>query len=599
VPHPDPPVFVPPSDVERHRVNALTEASSFSTLLSIGSESRADIRYSLDRTGRSNMVLIAAVRAVLAFFSAIIVSVTPQQPEGRAIVVYTSLVAYSIYSILVVWALTRSRSPVPHRALAWCDVAFAGYLVSLTDGTNSIFFFFFFFPVFSAAFTRGFREGMQITVASTIVFIAVGLLIAPFPEDAELDRALIRPINMLALGFMVSHWGGGELELKRQLALLSEITTARHFRVGAEATIAAALRRICAYFGATSAVLALERGAGRGSGRLHTAAEASGRMRSTSQPASRQTIRMFMATSARARAWPRRSLPRVYTPIDTPSRMMEVAEGDDAITALANLLESTCVALTGYRQRDGAEGRLVLTRNRKGFSNADALFLAQCARALAAVVETITLTEELVARAADFERLSISRDLHDTTVQPYIGLRMAIEGVARDFRDSPQVAERIARLIELTDLGIEELRDYAKRLKSGSGTGSSFLRPAIERQAGRLARFYGLHVDLHFDASLQLETRVADAIFQLVSEGLSNVVRHTAARSARVAIRSVKDRCVVEIANPLPEGSPPPPFVPQSIAERATEMRGRIAVTPAGNGETVVTITIPLRFPTP
>jgi signal transduction histidine kinase len=167
---------------------------------------------------------------------------------------------------------------------------------------------------------------------------------------------------------------------------------------------------------------------------------------------------------------------------------MESSESEDAVSALANLLEAKYVAIAGYRQRDRVEGRLVLARNRKRFTDAEAVFLAQCAHALAAVVENITLTEELVARAAEFERLSISRDLHDTTVQPYIGLRMAIEGVAREFRDSPRVAERLAHLVEMTDLGIDELRDYTTRSRDrASGASPLALLRARRRRAIRCA----------------------------------------------------------------------------------------------------------------
>ena len=41
------------------------------------------------------------------------------------------------------------------------------------------------------------------------------------------------------------------------------------------------------------------------------------------------------------------------------------------------------------------------------------------------------LIEELIAGAAESERLAMSRDLHDTTIQPYIGLKLALEGLYR------------------------------------------------------------------------------------------------------------------------------------------------------------------------
>ena len=461
-------------------------------------------------------------------------------------------------------------------------------------------FFFFFFAIIWASFTRGFREGMQITVASAFLFVVVGLVIVPFPASEEFERTLIRPMYLLALGFLIAHWGGGELALKRRLMLLNEIGRARDSREGADATIDATLRRLCTFFGADSAVLALEPGTVRTTGTLYTASAAHASGRRGSVPVSGETIRIFMAIPDHATTWPRRTLPERCLPIDTPSRKMQIRASEKVVPTLANLLEANCIASTGYRQGDGVEGRLVLAREHRRFADGDAAFLAQCAQTLAATVENITLTEELVARAAEVERLSISRDLHDSTIQPYIGLRMAIEGVAREFRDSPQVAERLADLVEMTELGIEELRAYTTRLKSGSGAGAEFLGTAIERQACRLARFYGLAVDMQIDASLQLDSGTADAIFQVVSEGLSNVVRHTVAKRARVVVRSEGNGCVVEIANPLPDGVPRPrPFVPRSIAERAADLGGWIAVKAARNGHTIITVSIPRRSQAP
>jgi hypothetical protein len=64
---------------------------------------------------------------------------------------------------------------------------------------------------------------MQITVGATLSFVIADLVMAPFVASEELDRILIRPVYLLALGFLVSHWGGGERELRRRLALLHEI----------------------------------------------------------------------------------------------------------------------------------------------------------------------------------------------------------------------------------------------------------------------------------------------------------------------------------------------------------------------------------------
>ena len=550
----------------------------------------------VDRSAKFDSILLAGVRALLAITGLLINALTAHEPAQFVAVTNATLIVYSIYSLAVLWAVSRSRARVPPRALAWIDVAFAGCLSAVTGGTNSVFFFFFLLAVLSAAFTRGFREGMLITGASTVAYAVAGLVALQFAADQELDRTLIRPIYLLTLGFLVSYWGGSELELKRRLALLRELAGAINPREGGVTPITTRLRALCTFFNADNALLAVEYPRSAAGGTIYTASAKKTETGEGSSQATPDTMRMFMAVPERATTWPRHTIQERYMPLDSPSRVLEIQGSEGNVSTLANLLEAKCVAIAGYRQSDGIDGRLVLAREHELFDDGEAVFLAQCAQTLAATVENITLTEELIARSAEYERLSISRDLHDTTIQPYIGLRMAIEGVAKEFRDDPRVVERLAQVIEMTEEGIEELRAYTVSLKRGGGATVTSLGTAIERQAHRLLRFYGLDVHVQIDRSLQLDKALAAAIFQMVSEGLSNVVRHTEVKSARVAVRREGNRCIVEVANPLVYGhAQPPVFVPRSIAERAADLGGSSAVKAAHDGETIVIAAIPLR----
>ncbi len=554
---------------------------------------RVDSQPPLDRAGKTDMLLVAGVRSVLALAGLFITWVVPLENERFALLTHISLIAYSLYSVWTVWVVSRSRARLSNRALTWVDVLFAGYLAALTERTNDIFFYFFFFAILSAAFTRGAREGMRVSVASAVLFTISGLAMSPFPTTELLDRTLVRPVCLLALGLLISHWGGTELELKQRLVLLREIGSVSNSRAGASRTIDTMLRRLCQFFGADSAILAVQGGGAAAGGTIYAASTSDSTRRELMQ-ASEETIRLFMAVPQRAVTWPRKTVSERYVQLDTPSHMNEVRAKAPDVSALAHLIEAKFIALAGYRQGNGIEGRLVLARESRRFREADAMFLAHCSGALAAVVENVTLTEELIARTVEFERLNISRDLHDTMIQPYIGLRMAIEGAAREFRDDDRISARLAELIEMTEIGIQELRDYATRLRSGISGDSGPLASAIERQAARFARYYAMDVDVKIDPSLQLEGSVADAVFQMVAEGMSNVVRHTTARRARVAVWNNGDGCTLEISNPLADGVPgPAPFVPHSIAERAKDLGGRISVKPSRNGHTIVTVTVP------
>lgn len=556
----------------------------------------ADSRVFLDRAGKSDMLLVAGARSFVALAGLFTIWQAPEPPARFIELPYGLLVAYFLYSVWALWSLSRARARLPNRALGWVDVLVAFFFAALTDGTSNIAFCFFSFAILSAAFTHGYREGMRASIACAILFAVSALVMSPLSAAGIIDRTVILPVFLLLLGLLISRWAGSELELKQRLAFLREIGAGINFRAGALVSIDVTLRRLCMFFGADSATLALKARDVRTTGTIYIAS-ASDATPCERMAASDETIALFMAVPQRAITWPRQTFPERYVELDTPSRVNEVRDSAEVVSALAHLLEAKCIAIAGYRQSDGVEGRLVLARAGKRFRDGDAMFLAQCSQAFAAVVENVTLTEELIARTAEYERLTISRDLHDTAIQPYIALRMALEGTAREFRGNDQVAERLAQLVEMTELGIQELRDYAARLTSSIAGDIGALGPAIERQAARFARFYAMDVEVKIDPSLRLHANIADAVFQMIAEGLSNVVRHTAARRVRIAVWGDDRDCILEIANPLPDGVPGPrSFVPRSIAERASDLGGRITVKPSRNGYTIVTVTIPRRI---
>ena len=552
-----------------------------------------------DASGAGNQMLLAVTRVVLTLAGLLVIWAAPDEPARFITATYVSLIAYLAYGVAVIFMVMRWTSLGALRWLAWVDMAFAAYVVALTDGTNSTFFFLFFFAILAAAFTRGFREGLAITLLSAVLYVAVGLVAPPFSTGEEVDRLIIRPVCLATLGFLVSYWGGSEIELKRRLALLTDITAGVDVRQGVHGTIDATLRRMREFFGADAAMLALRDERMLHGGLLHSVSAHTPLASTPPIDVSHETLNLFMAVPGEralgGAAWPRPRVPQGLVPLGVPSsiRGSRIAH-DPAVPALANMVETNNIAVAAYHQGVTIQGRLVLARSRRRFNHGEAAFLAQCGRAMAAVVENVRLAEELVSQAAEYERVNVSRDLHDTTIQPYIGLRMAIEGVLRDFRHDKHVVERLSRLLEMTDLGIRELRDYTARLKSGASVDGHAFRLAIERQVERLGRHYNVAVELEVDADLRPGPRIEDAVLHLVAEGLSNVHRHSRARQAWIAIRNEGAHCRIEVANEISRDEPAPrAFVPKSMAERCRDMGGHCDVEPDRDGCTVITLLLP------
>jgi signal transduction histidine kinase len=152
--------------------------------------------------------------------------------------------------------------------------------------------------------------------------------------------------------------------------------------------------------------------------------------------------------------------------------------------------------------------------------------------------------------AADTERGRWARDLHDQTLQSLGGLRVLLSSAVRR-GDAGASQEAMRQAIEDIETEIENLRAIISDLRP-SLLDDLGLGPAIEALVER-RRGDGLTIDteLALPASgaaddgfpPELET----AIYRLVQESLTNVVKHARARAVRVLVDGEGDAVVVEV----------------------------------------------------
>jgi len=202
--------------------------------------------------------MLVLMRCVLAFSALAIIWLDPSEPTRLVELTYASLALYCLYSLALAHASWRSAWAPPHRSLHWIDIAFYAFLVSLTEGTSSIFFYFFFYAVLVASFAWGFKEGMLVTIASFVLFSIVGLAFAPSGERFELNRTLIRSVYLFVFGYMIAHLGGYEKQLKHRLRLLRDINDLRDARFGVDQAVGANLDRLVDFYAADACVLVLK-----------------------------------------------------------------------------------------------------------------------------------------------------------------------------------------------------------------------------------------------------------------------------------------------------------------------------------------------------
>ena len=224
---------------------------------------------------------------------------------------------------------------------------------------------------------------------------------------------------------------------------------------------------------------------------------------------------------------------------------------------------------------------------------------------------TSTSTSTSTANITSAMRHKISIDLHDSTIQPYIGLKLGLEALRRKIPEGAALAAELDELVIMAEESIAELRQYIGGLKSQI---KSELKPqlgtSLVASISELAKKYqlrhGIEVAVNADTKLQLSEHLSTEIYQLVCEGLSNIHRHTQAKQAEINLFCKNDQLVLEVINQDDSAQEFIHFKPRSMAERVSYLGGTISVnhtagdkTTGGNilsSKTIVTAEIPLQL---
>ena len=541
----------------------------------------------------------ALLRCMIAITVLLTTFVDASEPHWLIVTTYGSFAIYLVYSIIIAVISYQSDWSAPPRALHWIDVLSFAWMVALTMRSGSPLFQCFFYAIFVASFCRGFREGFLVTSLSFVLFISIGMGYALMGGQfgSGHNNTLIRGDYLFVIGYMITYCGGYGGLFMRKLALLKEVNNTWHLRSGVHQVYATNLDRLLEFFDGDRCILVLQRPDPEPHYIMYTAyRDKPGQsMTQNNVPESVATTLLHFLPETLAAyfhdpagSWWRKFRGYYAYDIDGGSRSKS---HQDQCAALANLLDTRGFVTVPYGQGGGTTGRIFLTIGRGGFTSSDVDFLAQASNVMSTVVENICLVEELISKAAEQERFSISRDLHDTTIQPYIGLKLALEALNREAGESNPLSRRISELIDMAEMTVLDLRSYAATIKDKVPIAGEFLVASIKTQADRLKRFYGINVEIKSETSKRLHGRLAAEAFQIISEGLSNVLRHTKAKNAFVTVLCKNSTLLLQIGND--EGGDKE-FTPRSICERAKTLNGRAFVERRSGRYTIVVVMIPL-----
>lgn len=552
----------------------------------------ADFRLGMSRPhNETDSRMLVLLRCLLAL-SAFAIVAAPSAGRHFDIWLHGPLAIYCVFSIIVAIEWARRDWPDTPRLLHWADVLFYIDFIAMLGTGQSYFILFFFYPVLVASFSWGFREGVLVTLVSTVLYTTLGLI----EGVSYAGDVLIAATGLMVFGYVISYLGVYQHQSRNRLRLLKEINSPWNPRFGVDYVNSFNLDALRKFYDANSCVLMLRRRGAPEDYVMYTVNKGKSMRASAPDQVSGEVLDALMKLpdslgacyhDPEGKWWMKF---HGYSAFDFDLGVKTRSFRNECAPWI-HFLDTKAFVTVPY-SHDATTGRLFLTMDEGWFSHADIEFLAQVADTMATVSENICLIEELVSRAAESERLAMSRDLHDSTIQPYIGLKLALDGLYREAGQGNALAPRIADLVEMADFTIRDLRSYAKNLKDNSPMAGEFLMDAVAKQAERLRRFYGIDVAIRSEISTGLVGKVAAEAFHIIAEGLSNVLRHTSSKSAFVTVRCEESSLLLEIGNETDVA--PMDFMPRSINERVLANGGNVIVQTDADRHTVVHVTLPV-----
>lgn len=228
-------------------------------------------------------------------------------------------------------------------------------------------------------------------------------------------------------------------------------------------------------------------------------------------------------------------------------------------------------------------------------------FAASAATAVALAQSVLSDRLRSALAAAEAERKRWARELHDETLQGLAGLRVLLSAALRG-DDLPQAHAVMRDAVQRIDVEVENLRSIITDLRPAA-LDELGLRVAIETLLDHHQEQSGLTIE-HYFAIPSRETEdgrldgdIETAIYRIVQEALTNVVKHANAEKARLTMREHDGELLIEVQDDgdgFDTTAVDHGFGLTGIKERVSLIGGELSIDSDGGG-TLLTVRLPVQ----
>jgi signal transduction histidine kinase len=291
----------------------------------------------------------------------------------------------------------------------------------------------------------------------------------------------------------------------------------------------------------------------------------------------------------------RRRSERIDSVIDDPEVHQGVTRRLGARTGMwvPLIAPDRAIGVLEIHDKEGADAR---------FSDDD-LRLAEtfAARAAVAVELSQRVARDALSRvvqAQELERGMLARELHDETGQALTSILLGLKPLEEALSDHPARAA-LAELREHVVAAMQDVRRLAVQLRPAV-LDDFGLVAALERLTETFAEQTGIRVDLHSAlGEKRLPGEVETALYRVVQESLTNIVKHASARRVSISVAR-RDSSVAAVIEDDGDGFDPRVVREGGVGllgmrERLALLDGRVEIESRRGAGTTLVAEVPFR----
>ncbi len=205
--------------------------------------------------------------------------------------------------------------------------------------------------------------------------------------------------------------------------------------------------------------------------------------------------------------------------------------------------------------------------------------------------------EREVTAIGDEERRRLGRDLHDGVCQDLTAALLRWQALQRSLREGgPASAADFERLTSLLSEAIDEAHDIALGLCPVDPEPDA-LAPALRALTRRMQETADVHCEFLATGDVRVpDSEMAQHLYRIAQEALSNAVRHAHANRIAVELRGNTGEVALQVEDDgvgLPPDGGGGGMGLRTMGHRAQILGGRLTVTPGPGGGTRVACCVP------